>query len=115
MPKGFEQADLTGELIHLRPIQAGDAEAAFALLQDDRIISQIDWDGPASVEELTQSYTHQAHRFRLGEAYHFAIEGVEGLGIKGAIGLGFYENPLHADVGYWLGIVRQAGLHLFHR
>ena len=104
MPKGFEQADLTGELVHLRPIRAGDAAAAFALIQDERIVSQLRSEGPSSPEELARSYEQCAEDFRTGKQYDFAIETVERSDLIGSISLGFLQHPLHLHIGYWLGV-----------
>ena len=104
MPKGFDQAELTGELVRLRPIRAGDAATAFPLLQDDRISSQFGWESPASLEDLAQSYQRTAEDFSTGTEYNFTIEQLGNTGLIGSIGLRFLQHPLHLHVGYWLGV-----------
>ena len=104
MPKGFEHADLAGELVNLCPIRAEDAEGAFPLLQDDRIISRLFWDGLTGLEELSEGYRQRAEWFGTGEQFDFAIGGHSSAGLIGSIDLTFPRPPLQAEIRYWLRV-----------
>lgn len=104
MPRGFEKADLSGALVRLRPNRAEDANYSFPLLQDDRVLSQLAWDGPVSLGELATGFQRRAEWFETGEQYSFAIEGLDGSGLVGSIGLTTPDHPLRVQAGYWLGV-----------
>ncbi len=104
MPPGFKDVELVGDVARLRPIEARDAASAFELLQDDRIISQLVWDGPDSPEALVEGYQERAGDFAAGNKFHFAIERIGIPGMIGDVALDPMDNPLQFHVGYWLGV-----------
>ena len=95
-------AELQGDLIRLRPIQSGDAKAAFPLAHDDRVTRTLIWDGPTTQEVLTEAYERFSGQWQQGDTYHFAIEPLQNPVFSGSITVRS-ETPKSADIGYWLG------------
>ena len=63
-------AELQGDFILLRPIQPGDAEAAFPLAHDDRVTRTLIWDGPTTQEVLTEAYERFSDIWQQEGSYH---------------------------------------------
>ena len=59
-PKRFTDVELVGERVCLRPVGPNDASRAYELLQDDRVIESLIWDGLASVEESANGFRRRA-------------------------------------------------------
>ena len=105
--KRFADAELVGERARLRPIRVDDAPRAFGLLSDDRVTRTLLWDGPASVEAVSESYQSMGlPGVSLGgdASYTFAIEAADTPGIIGSIGARLRPHPQQIDIGYWLGV-----------
>lgn len=94
---------LEGERVLLRPVQPGDAAAAFPLIHRcEEVTRWLVWDGPANEAELAETYGE----WRVGAAasglsYRFAIESPDE-GFVGSISLRFEGHPYIGDVGYWV-------------
>ena len=104
MPAGFEQIELLGEKVRLRPIKENDAADAYRLLIDDAVLSNLAWDGPANEAEIVEAYHRLEGELKSGESYCFAIESVDAPGLLGCIDVRFPRHPRQADIGYWLGV-----------
>jgi ribosomal-protein-alanine N-acetyltransferase len=62
------------------------------------------WDGPASQDEIAETYTRWQKEFRAGENCCLAIERTAKTGLIGGIDVRFPRHPQQADIGYWLGV-----------
>ena len=102
-PPGFEKVELVGEKVRLRPARPGDAPDAYRLVTDDAILSNLAWDGPASQEELVETYQRWEEGLKSGEVYALAIERLEQPGLIGSIDVVFRHRQ-QASIGYWLGV-----------
>ena len=103
MPVGFEQINIVGDKVRLRPVRSGDARVAYSLLTNDAILSNLAWDGPASEKEVRETYQRWAEQLKTGDYYPFAIERADQSGLMGCIDIRFSRHPQQADIGYWLG------------
>lgn len=104
MSIGFSHIAIVGDKVRLRPLLATDAKAAYRLLSDKAILSQLQWDGPADEEEVFNTYRRWEDELKSGDSYHLAIELLGYSGLIGCIGIRFPRHPCQADIGYWLGV-----------
>ena len=104
MPVGFEQIELVGDKVRLRPIREADAEDAYRLFTDDRVFSQMAGESSGSLDEQREFYRGRAERLRTGESYSLAIEEVARPGLIGGISAYPRLHPQQIDIGYWLGV-----------
>ena len=103
MPIGFSYIDIVGDKVRLRPTRATDAKVAYQLVNNEAVLSNLLWDGPANQEEVADTYRRWEHEVKAGESYNFAIECADQPGLIGCIGSRLITHPLQADIGYWLG------------
>ncbi len=103
---GFDDIEITGTTVKLRPLTAADADPAWDLVHDNReILKWLLWDGPVDKGELVKTWREQwPEEMRQGKSYRLAIEPLEGPNFAGVISLKlpYYANSL--EIGYWLGI-----------
>lgn len=99
----FNKLDVAGEKVRLRRIRADDAEKAYPLLNNDAILSNLAWDGPANLEEICDTYSRWVEEMNNGDGCRLAIENIEQSGIIGCIDIRFPRHLQQADIGYWLG------------
>ena len=103
---GFDDIEISGAAVKLRPLTAADAGPAWDLVHDNReILKWLLWDGPADKGELAKTWRQlRPEEMRQGESYHLAIEPLEGPEFAGVISLKmpFYANSV--EIGYWLGV-----------
>jgi len=105
---GFDDIEVTGAVVKLRPLSAADADPAWDLIHDNRdILKWLLWDGPTDKEELAKTWgerwPEEMHR---GTSYRLAIEPLEGPKFAGVISLTLphYANSVNSvEIGYWLG------------
>ena len=103
--KYFTEVELVGEKVRLRCIRPEDAPAAYRLLGNDLITQTILWDGPSSLEELTEGYRRRAEWWQNGDGtYTFGIEPVGYSSLVGSIDARIQEYPKQFEIGYWLGV-----------
>jgi ribosomal-protein-alanine N-acetyltransferase len=103
MSVGFSHIDIVGEKVRLRPIRATDAKAAYRLVKNEAVLSNLAWDGPRDEEELRNTYRQWEEEIKTGESCSLVIEHVDRTGLIGCIGIRFPRHPLQGDIGYWLG------------
>ena len=104
MTKRFDHVEMTGDSVRLRPCEAADAEAAYALLEDSVVTRTLLWDGPSDADELAASYALRRQWWKEGTGeYTFAIDALESGAVIGSLGLHLPDGPQEASVGYWLG------------
>jgi len=97
-------AELEGEFALLRPVRGADAEHAFSLIHGRReVLDWLIWQGPATITELADHWSHWATPGEVGFRYHFAIVEKASGKVCGTVGLRFHDRPLHGDIGYWIG------------
>ena len=102
--KCFSHAELVGEKMRLRPIRPKDGPPAYELLHDGAITRTLVWDGPASAEELVESYARREDWWQDGTGdYNFAIESPAEPGVLGSIQAQVIGRPQQISIGYWLG------------
>jgi len=105
--QGFDDIEIVGRTVKLRPVNAADIEPAWDLIHDNREILQwLLWDGPTDKVEFSRRHSEEFPAdMRAGRAYRLAIEPLEG-GIKftGVISLRLPYYPNSVDIGYWLGV-----------
>ncbi|MFC1948807.1 GNAT family N-acetyltransferase [Chloroflexota bacterium] len=99
----LKKIDIAGEKIRLRPIRAADAEASYKLVKNEAVVSALAWDGPESVEELSNTYSRWEEEIRNGDSYNLVIEEVDQPGLIGCTGISFPRHPRQVNIGYWLG------------
>jgi ribosomal-protein-alanine N-acetyltransferase len=99
----FKKINITGEKVRLRQIRTDDAEQVYPLLNNDAILSNLAWDGPADLKEVHDSYSRWVEEMKNGDGCRLAIEDIEQTGIIGCIDIRFPRHPQQADIGYWLG------------
>ena len=104
MPIGFSHLDISGRKIRLRPTRTADTEAAYNLITNEAILSNLAWDGPANEDELLNSYRRWEKEIKTGENYSRTIERLDQPGAIGCINIRFPKHPQQADIGYWLGV-----------
>ena len=105
--KQHTDLELVGKKVRMRSVRPSDAPGAFELLSDKRVTRTLLWDGPSSVDELSDSYTRMGlPGTRVGDerAYNFAIELAGVRGIVGSISARPRLHPHQIDIGYWLGV-----------
>ena len=93
MPIGFNHLDISGRKIRLRPTRAVDTEAAYNLITNEAILSNLAWDGPANEDELLNSYRQWEKEIKTGENYSLAIERLDQPGSIGCINIRFPGTP----------------------
>jgi len=106
---GFDDIEVTGAKVKLRPLSAADTEPAWDLIHDNReILKWLLWDGPADKDELAKTWREQVpEEMHQGKSYRLAIEPLEGPKFAGVINLKlpYYTNsPASVEIGYWLGM-----------
>jgi [ribosomal protein S5]-alanine N-acetyltransferase len=103
--QGFDNVELLGERVRLRPTRATDAVRGYELAHDNQnILRWLIWKGPASREELAQTYgVAWPEELRAGLKYPFAVEEAERPGLIGCIDARLVSHPRQFEVGYWLG------------
>ena len=103
---GFDDIEVTGARVKLRPLSVADADPAWDLVHDNReILKWLLWEGPTVKDDLVIPWRDRwPEEMRRGQSYHFAIEPLEEGGFAGAISikLPFYANSM--ELGYWLGV-----------
>jgi ribosomal-protein-alanine N-acetyltransferase len=103
----LRDVELAGELVRLVPVHPRFAEPAFELLHgNETVLRWLLWDGPASVEELAQSFTAWARESADGDDDLLAILERATGEFVGSIGPRFRGHPGTADLGYWLAPAR---------
>ena len=104
--QGFDDIEIVGTKIKLRPMTAADVDPAWNLVNDCRdILKWLLWDGPTDKSQFARKYAEDfPAEMRQGKSYRFAVEPLEGPKFAGSISirLPYYANS--ADVGYWLGL-----------
>ncbi|PPD57947.1 GNAT family N-acetyltransferase [Dehalogenimonas etheniformans] len=103
---GFEDVEICGQSVKLRPLSEADAEPAWELIHDNReILKWLLWDGPSDKAELARTWQERwPEEMRRGLSYHFAIEPLETPGFVGAITIKLPYHPDSVELGYWLGL-----------
>jgi [ribosomal protein S5]-alanine N-acetyltransferase len=103
---GFDDIEVTGTRVKLRPVSIADVEPAWELIHDNReILKWLLWDGPAKKDELLVTFRDRwPEEMRQGQSYHFAIESTGEPGFVGAITIKLPFYPNSAELGYWLGV-----------
>ncbi|MEL7562936.1 GNAT family protein [Dehalogenimonas sp. 4OHTPN] len=104
--QGYDDIEIVGREIKLRPMTAADADAAWDLVHDNReILKWLLWDGPTDKTEFARRYAEDfPEEMRQGRGYRFAIEPLAGPEFAGSISVKLPYYPNSADLGYWLGI-----------
>ncbi len=104
--QGFDDIEIVGQKVKLRPMTAADADPAWDLVNDCRdILKWLLWDGPTDKAEFARKYAEEfPAEMRRGKSYRLAIEPLEGPSFAGSISLRLPFYPDSADVGYWLGV-----------
>lgn len=102
MPKTFSRIDILGEKIRLRPIRVSDSKAAYRLMKNEAVHVNLAGEGPASEEELLNTFRRREEEMKTGQSCYLAIELADQPGIIGSIGIIFKFSPQQADLGYWL-------------
>ena len=100
----LESVDVSGEIVRIRPVRSADADVLFPLIHRRReVLDWLIWQGPATVEELRESYSRWRSSTELIDNYQFAIE-LRSTGLAcGTMGLRFSGDPDEGNLGYWLG------------
>jgi [ribosomal protein S5]-alanine N-acetyltransferase len=102
--QGFDDVQLVGKLVRLRPTRASDAALAYPLIHDNQhILRWLIWTGPASQKELAHTYgIDWPEKLRAGTKYPFAIEQATRPGFMGCIDARPLSHPGQFEAGYWL-------------
>ena len=100
----LERASVISERVHLRPIAADDASAAFALIHGQPAITDwIEWDGPARVEELEESYAAWPTDTEEMTGYMFAVIERASGDWAGSVDVRHMKEHPVATLGYLIG------------
>src|SRR5436190_13581356 len=97
--------NLAGARARIRAHTAADGAPAFEMLERrDEILRWLVWDGPSTVSELVEHYTHWCFDSGADCDYRLAIEERASSALVGSISIRFGGHPGQGDVGYWVGL-----------
>jgi RimJ/RimL family protein N-acetyltransferase len=87
----------------LVPIKKDHAKDLFSHIFQSKILDTIQWDGPKSIDDLTNGFAARELEMAKGNIHQFTIIDPQTHKPAGSIDIRLENNMYRADIGLWIG------------